>query len=33
VTTAWDILKETPIFKPVLAQVRAAVTPHGCEKP
>lgn len=30
VTTAWDILTETPIFKPILAKVRAALTPHAC---
>jgi CubicO group peptidase (beta-lactamase class C family) len=33
VTTAWDILAETPIFKPILAQIRAAVTGHRCEAP
>ncbi len=31
VTTAWDILTETAIFKPILAKIRAAVVPYSCK--
>jgi CubicO group peptidase (beta-lactamase class C family) len=33
VTTAWDILTETPIFHPIFEQIRAAVGAHTCVQP